>query len=399
MPATAPAVAAVIFDVDATLLDVAPFFRCAARQVLTERGVHVDARSYSALNGCSAAELAAQLAADPAAAAALPEEAALAADADALAEPLLGTAKPLLGAMAAVRALLAAGTKVGLVTRRRRDYAAKAAHHGGWLGGVGAVVAADDEVGEGGSARAEAARQLGVEPASCLAVEGGATGVVAALAAGMRAVAVVPSSWGAPVAPVAGAETTASSLSELRFAELGCAAPGAAPAPTEPRAGWGATLPLPGGPVFVSGEVVHGFGRGSTQLGFPTANLAKAALAPLAGLMPGVYCGFARVHGAPSSGNEADRQVQKMVMSLGWNPQFDDIDEKVAEPYIIHTFADTFYGQQLSLLIVAYVRPETSFASMEDLVSAIQGDVGASEAVLAANMSEHAADERLAAAL
>lgn len=64
-------------------------------------------------------------------------------------------------------------------------------------------------------------------------------------------------------------------------------------------------------PVFLRGPVVHGFGRGSKQLGIPTANLDALALGSLVdGLPAGIYFGWASVGSSP--------EVYKMVMSIGW---------------------------------------------------------------------------------
>jgi FAD synthase len=64
-------------------------------------------------------------------------------------------------------------------------------------------------------------------------------------------------------------------------------------------------------PLLFRGPVVKGFGRGSKELGVPTANLDVDALgAAAAECEPGVYFGWASV------GDSAD--VHKMVMSIGW---------------------------------------------------------------------------------
>lgn len=63
--------------------------------------------------------------------------------------------------------------------------------------------------------------------------------------------------------------------------------------------------------VKLSGTVIKGFGRGSKELGIPTANLDADVLgAALEGVAPGVYFGWASVGSSP--------QVYKMVMSIGW---------------------------------------------------------------------------------
>ena len=65
-------------------------------------------------------------------------------------------------------------------------------------------------------------------------------------------------------------------------------------------------------PPLLAGTVVTGFGRGSKELGVPTANLDVGALgAALDGIAPGIYFGWARV------GDDA-RAAHEMVMSIGW---------------------------------------------------------------------------------
>ncbi len=62
-------------------------------------------------------------------------------------------------------------------------------------------------------------------------------------------------------------------------------------------------------PVALCGEVVSGYGRGSRELGVPTANLDPAALgSALDGVTPGVYCGWASI---------ADSEPYMAVMSIG----------------------------------------------------------------------------------
>jgi len=90
-------------------------------------------------------------------------------------------------------------------------------------------------------------------------------------------------------------------------------------------------------PIFLSGAVQRGFGRGGKDLGCPTgefifryaghltlnldcflsANLPDESITPMSSVCkPGVYFGYAQVYGL--SGQEG--KVHPMVMSLGWNP-------------------------------------------------------------------------------
>ncbi|TGZ61737.1 hypothetical protein CRM22_007811 [Opisthorchis felineus] len=76
-----------------------------------------------------------------------------------------------------------------------------------------------------------------------------------------------------------------------------------------------------GAMFYAAGKVVHGFGRGSKQLGIPTANLDASVVARLPSTIAnGIYFGWARVEGYP---------VCKTVVSIGWNPFFRNITRSV----------------------------------------------------------------------
>ncbi|KFZ47710.1 Riboflavin kinase, partial [Antrostomus carolinensis] len=68
----------------------------------------------------------------------------------------------------------------------------------------------------------------------------------------------------------------------------------------------------------------------------------------------GIYYGWACV------GNE---DVHKMVLSIGWNPFYEN-SKKSVETRIIHTFKDDFYGEILSVVILGYIRSEKNFKSV-----------------------------------
>lgn len=67
-------------------------------------------------------------------------------------------------------------------------------------------------------------------------------------------------------------------------------------------------------PIRIKGPVVKGFGRGSKELGIPTANLDVCCLENnLQEVPPGVYFGYCTV-----SNTQPTNKVYKMVMSIGW---------------------------------------------------------------------------------
>ncbi len=69
-------------------------------------------------------------------------------------------------------------------------------------------------------------------------------------------------------------------------------------------------------PHYASGAVVKGFGRGSKELGIPTANYPDEVVDKLPDYFnQGVYYGWAQVDNGP---------VYKMVMSIGTNPYYNN---------------------------------------------------------------------------
>lgn len=126
-------------------------------------------------------------------------------------------------------------------------------------------------------------------------------------------------------------------------------------------------------PVGVCGTVVHGFKRGSKELGIPTANLESCtcihlpcggATVAIDDLAPGVYLGFAGLRGSS----------YKMVMSIGWNPFYGNT-RKTVEPHLLHSFEADFYDEELRLVILAFMRPEMNFPSLDALITAIRSDI------------------------
>lgn len=128
-------------------------------------------------------------------------------------------------------------------------------------------------------------------------------------------------------------------------------------------------------PVYLTGTVVHGFGRGSRDLGCPTANIDNESIERQ---IPkdfkfGIYYGWAKMLDAPASVAPAN-EMYKMVASVGVCPFFKNESLSV-EVHLIHKFAENFYGAKLKVMFVGYLRGEKNFSSMDDLIAAIWKDV------------------------
>lgn len=130
-------------------------------------------------------------------------------------------------------------------------------------------------------------------------------------------------------------------------------------------------------PILVKGDVQRGFGRGSRDLGTPTANLPGNLLDKESTAdRDGVYVGFGRV---PKYGDK----VVKMVANLGHNITYNDVTQRVLEAYLMSDiFDEEFYGEEMRLCIVGFMRPEWKFTSIEELIKHIQNDVSVAKAAL-----------------
>jgi riboflavin kinase / FMN adenylyltransferase len=124
---------------------------------------------------------------------------------------------------------------------------------------------------------------------------------------------------------------------------------------------------LLGYPWFVTGAVVHGDKRGR-ELGFPTANLR---LDPACGLKHGIYAVRVGLDGRRLDG----------VASFGRRPMFDS-GVVLLEIFLFDFNAD-LYGKSLDVAFIHWIRPELTFATVDDLIRRMDEDCGLARAALA----------------
>ncbi|TLS22587.1 uncharacterized protein PpBr36_06109 [Pyricularia pennisetigena] len=155
--------------------------------------------------------------------------------------------------------------------------------------------------------------------------------------------------------------------------------------------------PEPPFPYKMEGKVISGFGRGSKELGIPTANLpVDATITPWISSIPsGVYYGWASLQlppshpespsppdtTTPSSSPSPPYIVFPMVMSIGYNPFYNNT-ERSAEVHILHKFTADFYDAPMRLLILGFIREEKNYDSLEALVKDINTDCDVARASL-----------------
>lgn len=124
---------------------------------------------------------------------------------------------------------------------------------------------------------------------------------------------------------------------------------------------------LAGRPFSLQGKVVTGAGRG-VGLGFPTANLdisSEHALPP-----DGVYASWAHIDG----------KAYQSMTNIGQCPTFGG-GERNVEAYLVDYRGD-LYGRELKIDIVARLRDEKKFDTVEALKKQVAEDVRQGRAIL-----------------
>ncbi|KFM23423.1 Pseudouridine-5'-monophosphatase [Auxenochlorella protothecoides] len=353
--------ACVIWDLDGTLLDTESLVAEVAREVIARHGGELTDAARAASLGKRPLEAWAAVAAAldlPVPAQQLLEES------EALLSERWQEAKMLPGALRLLTHLKECGMPMALATSTlRATLPLKLAVHG-HLRTTFQITCCGDEVEQGKPAPDSflvAAKSLGFPPSRCLVIEDSPAGVDAAAAAGMHVVHVpsmVDTGSAARNARTFGRQgiTTLASLLDFRPEAFGL-----------PPFKDGVQGTVPVDPAWsIRGTVVRGYGRGSKELGIPTANLdAESLRGSLGEAVTGIYAGWASV-GRSS-------EVYPMCMSVGFNPVFKN-KQRVCEPWLLHEFDQDFYGEEIRLLVCAYLRPEADFVSVQALVDRIHED-------------------------
>ncbi|OAY26093.1 bifunctional riboflavin kinase/FMN phosphatase isoform X1 [Manihot esculenta] len=353
-------VSAVILDLDGTLLNTDGVVNDVLKGFLVKYGKQWDGREANKIVGKTPLEAAATIVEDyglPCAA-----EAFIAEITPVFSDQLCKI-KALPGANRLIKHLSGNNIPMALASNSpKASVESKISYQQGWQKSF-SVIIGGDEVRAGKPSPEiflEAAKRLNVKPSSCLVIEDSLPGVMGGKAAGMEVVAV-------PSLPkqshlYTAADEVINSLLDLQPENWGL------PAFKDWIEG---TLPME--PWHVGGPVIKGFGRGSKVLGIPTANLSTEGYSEMLSEHPsGVYFGWAGL---------STRGVYKMVMSIGWNPYFNNA-EKTIEPWLLHEFEEDFYGEELRLVIVGYIRPEANFKSLESLIAKIHEDGRCAERAL-----------------
>ncbi|KAF8872037.1 hypothetical protein CPB84DRAFT_1800209, partial [Gymnopilus junonius] len=141
-------------------------------------------------------------------------------------------------------------------------------------------------------------------------------------------------------------------------------------------------------PLRMEGKVIRGFGRGSRELGIPTANLPvdDNSTPWLADVKSGVYFGWASLRLPSSYPNQPPTKsssstttvatgfsVYPMVMSIGCNNFYNNTLPS-AEVHVLHDFEADFYGVEMRVLITGFIREMRGYAGVDELIEDIKVD-------------------------
>lgn len=113
-------------------------------------------------------------------------------------------------------------------------------------------------------------------------------------------------------------------------------------------------------PLNLRGIVAHGDKRGRV-LGFPTANINSE----VPGLAYGVYASEIQIAG--------DDKIWPSVTSYGTRPTFAGADQRI-ETHILD-FQGDIYGCEVAVRLLAFIRPELQFNSVDELIETMQDDL------------------------
>ncbi len=110
------------------------------------------------------------------------------------------------------------------------------------------------------------------------------------------------------------------------------------------------------------GIVVHGAKRGSTMLGFPTANMDTGNI-----LLP-----RANVYATSTKYPTKDGKIYKSISNIGYNPTFAG-ENLIMETYILD-FKKDIYDEEIEVIFHERLREERKFDKIEDLINQLTKD-------------------------
>ena len=117
-------------------------------------------------------------------------------------------------------------------------------------------------------------------------------------------------------------------------------------------------------PCSFNGTIIHGYGRGHSQIGFPTANLSPNCWQNvITEKQYGVYSGIVIV-----------KNIEYLcVISIGKCLSFNEL-KSTFEIHIIN-FNQNIYDEEINVRITYFLREMVFFESLNSLISQIKKDI------------------------
>lgn len=140
---------------------------------------------------------------------------------------------------------------------------------------------------------------------------------------------------------------------------------------------WRQFMPVDASSTLIYGNIVHGFNRGSRQLGIPTANIdasitfgeSRQGAEGHRFLIPGVYTGWCVVN---LKGHA--HIIYGCVLNAGFCPHFGNESPSLEAHVFGSELPEAFYGIRMAVDVTSFMRAEGKFTDFSELVDAIQTD-------------------------
>lgn len=134
-----------------------------------------------------------------------------------------------------------------------------------------------------------------------------------------------------------------------------------------------------GRPFFIDSTIIHGKKRGSTKLGFPTANLAlpSETILPHSGTYAVKVYLQTQDHKASPFPATPPKGAINGVANIGMNPTFGDVPLS-AEVHLLD-FSGNIYHTGIRVWFLHFLREEKKFSSIPALIKQIKNDISTAQ--------------------
>jgi hypothetical protein len=129
-------------------------------------------------------------------------------------------------------------------------------------------------------------------------------------------------------------------------------------------------------PIKFKGKVVRGTGKGTEQLGIPTANLGGVP-DDIKFRLKGVYFGWARILEAPGL-DPPSADWHEAIISVGPSPYASPsvVQKTVVAVHLLHSFDEQFHDAKVEAVVMGFLRPMKAAGTPdEEMLDAVTQDL------------------------